>query len=78
MDGKFLELCHSELEIYLNKYIEGDLTPLVYMLLKDSPNKKALLEYLGRQVKNEEKQETPSVEKPSFSKLLEASLIIEE
>lgn len=36
----------TELEVLLGKLISGDLTPIVYTLLKDTPYKECLLEYL--------------------------------
>lgn len=36
----------TELEVILGKLISGDLTPVMYSLLKDTPDKESLLNYL--------------------------------
>ena len=40
------QLYNTELEVLLGTLISGDLTPIVYKLLKDTPYTECLLEYL--------------------------------
>lgn len=49
-----LSVFQIELEDLTNKIFKGDLTPLVYELLKDTPYKEDLIIALGGEVKNKE------------------------
>ena len=62
------DLYQKELEELTGKIYSGDLTPLVYDLLKNTSDKHALLLYLGADPKPKPKEE-PIITLPSFDKL---------
>lgn len=58
----------EDLEGYVGRLTKGDITPLVYLLLKDTKDKKGLLEYL-RGKEEEDEQEIGTDSKVSFEEL---------
>lgn len=67
------DLYRQEVECYTHKLSNGDLTPLVYDMLKDTSDVESLLEYLG--YKNKEKEENVVAQKSkTFTELFEQSV----
>lgn len=67
------ELYRQEVECYTHKLSNGDLTPLVYDILKDTNDAESLLAYLGYQ--NKEKDENVVAQKSrTFTELFEQSV----
>lgn len=66
-----------ELEDYTSKLISGDITPVVFDLLKDSPDKKELFKYLQICVEEAEQAEVKKLEPiPSLASLISSSKVI--
>ena len=68
MNSNKVDLYQKELEELTGKIYSGDVTPLIYDLLKSTSEKEALLTYLGAKPKPKPKEE-PIVLLPSFDKL---------
>lgn len=66
------ELFRQELEFYSHKLVEGDITPILFELLKDTKDMQELLTYLGYKPVVEEKTKNEEV-MGAFSKLFENS-----
>lgn len=64
----------EDIEIITGKCFSGDITPLVYLMLKETKDKEGLLRYLGYKEKKT-KQEEPE-KKPTFMDLFGNSPII--
>lgn len=69
------ELYRQEIEHYTHKLSSGDLTPLIYDMLKETSDLKGLLEYLG--YIEEEKNKTNNVvaqQSKTFTELFKQSV----
>lgn len=65
---KFEEDCMAELECYTNRIARGSITPMLYTLLKNTPDKDALLKVLGYE-RETEPEVISVVAKPNFEAL---------
>lgn len=78
-----MSIVHDELELLTGKLIQGDITPIVYELLKDSPYKEDIVEYQSLLVKEHPlpKKETTTIgeEKEDFDDWIKrVGIILEE
>lgn len=65
------DLYKQELEFYTHKIAEGNITPLVFELLKDTEDMEGLLEYLGYKTKKHLSENKMIKERTSFSDMFE-------
>ncbi len=67
------ELYRQEVELYTHKVSSGNLTPLIYDMLKDTEDVKGLLDYLGY---SEEKKEVQNdvPKRKTFTELFKNSV----
>lgn len=71
------DVVHQELEDLTGKLFKGDITPIVFDILKDTADVKGLLKYLNVVVEEENKTETKNEqEHPSFESLFNNSPIV--
>lgn len=72
------KVIQEDIECITGKCYVGDITPLVYLLLKDTQYKDELLRYLGYKKIKPEKERSETPKKLTFDELFGNSPIVEE